>query len=64
MQNRLKEFREKKGWSQVKLAEESGVSRQTIISLEGGLVKECKTSTLVKLADALGESVSLIFFTI
>lgn len=62
MHNRMKEFREKKEWSQVKLAEESGVSRQTIIALESGTVKECKTSTLVKLADALDSTVSAIFF--
>jgi putative transcriptional regulator len=34
--NKLKEYREKKGLSQEKLAEEVQVSRQTIISIEGG----------------------------
>ena len=34
--NKLKEFREKKGLSQEKLAEISEVSRQTIISIENG----------------------------
>jgi putative transcriptional regulator len=34
--NRLKEYREKKGLSQEKLAEMAGVTRQTIISIEGG----------------------------
>lgn len=34
--NRLKEYREKKGMSQEKLAAEAGVTRQTIISIEGG----------------------------
>lgn len=32
--NRLKEYREKAGLSQEKLAEKLGVTRQTIISLE------------------------------
>jgi putative transcriptional regulator len=34
--NRLKEFREKKGISQEKLASLTDVTRQTIISIEGG----------------------------
>jgi len=34
--NRLKEFREKAKISQEKLAEMTGVTRQTIISIEGG----------------------------
>jgi putative transcriptional regulator len=34
--NRLREFRERAGWSQEKLADLAGVTRQTIISVEGG----------------------------
>lgn len=34
--NRLKELREKKGFTQEKLAELTDVSRQTIISIESG----------------------------
>ncbi|WAT19077.1 helix-turn-helix transcriptional regulator [Aurantiacibacter sp. MUD11] len=34
MQNRLKEFREAKGWSQGELARRLGVSRQTINAVE------------------------------
>lgn len=34
--NRLREFREKTGFSQEALAERLGVTRQTIISIEGG----------------------------
>jgi putative transcriptional regulator len=34
--NKLKEYREKKGISQEKLAAECSVTRQTIISIEGG----------------------------
>ena len=34
--NNLREQREKKGYSQEKLAELSGVTRQTIISIESG----------------------------
>ena len=34
--NNLKELREKKKWTQEKLAELTNVSRQTIISIESG----------------------------
>jgi len=34
--NKLKEMREKKSFSQEKLAELVGVTRQTVISIEGG----------------------------
>ncbi len=34
MKNRLSELRASKGWSQLRLADELGVSRQTIISIE------------------------------
>ncbi len=34
--NQLKTFRESRGWTQEKLAERVQVSRQTIISIEGG----------------------------
>ena len=36
MKNRLEEYRTQKGWTQQELADRTGVSRQTIISLEGG----------------------------
>ncbi|MFD3449559.1 helix-turn-helix transcriptional regulator [Microbacteriaceae bacterium 4G12] len=36
MKNKLVEFRKKQGYSQDKLAELLGVSRQTIISIEKG----------------------------
>lgn len=36
MQNNVSEFRKKFGYSQDKLAEKLGVSRQTIISIEKG----------------------------
>jgi len=36
MKNRLEEFRIRYGWTQQELADRVEVSRQTIISLEGG----------------------------
>ena len=62
MANKLREFRELKGMSQTKLSEISGVSRPTIIKIESGVPMELKTSTLVKLADALDARVPDIFF--
>lgn len=62
MKNRLRQFREEKGWSQTKLSEESGISRVTINCLENGKVQVAKTDTLTKIADALEHTVSEIFF--
>ncbi|MCX4473021.1 hypothetical protein C5N14_29445 [Micromonospora sp. MW-13] len=36
MDNELASLRSERGWSQVRLAEELGVSRQTVISIERG----------------------------
>lgn len=36
MKNRLRELRAKRGWSQARLGELAGVSRQTIQALESG----------------------------
>ena len=36
MKNRLRELRGEKGWSQAHLAEELGVSRQTVNAIETG----------------------------
>jgi putative transcriptional regulator len=36
MNNRLREMREAKGWSQQELGDRLGVSRQTVISIEKG----------------------------
>lgn len=62
MENRLKQFREEKGWSQGELSEKSGVSRITINGIESGRVQVAKTDTLTKIADALGKTVTDVFF--
>ncbi|MFV0285614.1 MAG: helix-turn-helix transcriptional regulator [Demequina sp.] len=36
MENRLQALRAQRGWSQQRLSEELGVSRQTVISIERG----------------------------
>lgn len=62
MQNRLRHFREEKGWTQDELAAKSGVSRVTISGIESGRVTVAKTDTLVHIADALEKPVSDVFF--
>jgi transcriptional regulator with XRE-family HTH domain len=54
---RLKEARELRGWSQAKLAEESGVSRDSISNYETGH-REAWPATAKKLADALGVEIA------
>jgi len=49
----LAKLRKQKGWSQEKLAVESGVSYNTIIKLERGRIKNPKIETVIKLANAL-----------
>lgn len=50
----IKELRRAKGWSQIKLAIEAGVSPTTISKLERG--SECNLTTKRAIADALGVS--------
>jgi transcriptional regulator with XRE-family HTH domain len=54
---RLKEVRELHGWSQKKLAEESGVSRDSISNYETGQ-REAWPATARKLADAVGVEIA------
>lgn len=62
MKNRLKEMRESQKLTQEELSNRSGVSRVTISGLESGRTAVVKTDTLIKIADALNEPVSKIFF--
>lgn len=62
MKNRLREVREEKGISQEELSEKSGVSRTTISELETEKKEVTTNITLEKIATALGEKVSNIFF--
>jgi len=54
--NRLKELRKKSGWSQQKLAEEAGVSYNTITKIEQGAATMPTIQTMIKIADAFGVS--------
>ena len=60
--NRLREIRESLKMSQEELSEKSGVSRTTISNLENDKVTVSKTDTLTKIADALNETVTAVFF--
>ena len=53
----LAKFRKEKGWSQEKLAVESGISYNTIIKIERGGIENPKIATVIKLADALGVTI-------
>lgn len=59
---KIKEFRENLNMTQEELAEKSGISRATISMLENNAAKETLTSTLIALANALGTTVSDLFF--
>jgi transcriptional regulator with XRE-family HTH domain len=56
----LKRLREEKGWSQTRLAQESGIDRATINQVEGGR-RSPTISTLEVLAAALGVEVADFF---
>ncbi len=60
MRNRIKELRSKAGWTQEELGAKAGVSRQTIISIEGGRY-DPSLSLALKLAALLGENVESLF---
>lgn len=59
---KIADLRKKKGLTQAELAEKSGVSRATICAIENGTNKGVSTTTLTKLADALGVKAEKIFY--
>lgn len=62
MGNKIKERRELLRMSQEDLSVKSGVSRQTISSLENAPDRNVSTKTLEKIATALDVTVSELFF--
>lgn len=62
MGNKLREYRESIGMTQVELAEKSNVSRVTISQLEQGIERNTTTKTLLRIAKALDTTVENIFF--
>ncbi len=49
----IKALREQKGWTQEKLAQEAGISYQTLIKIEHGGIKNPRLETLIKIAKSL-----------
>lgn len=62
MQNRVKEYRERKKMTQEQLAEKAEVSRNTISSLETKTNANVTYEIMQKIAKALDKKVATIFF--
>ena len=60
---KIKELREAMRMTQEELAQKSGVSRQTISSIETGKYENVLVGTLAAIATALGTTVDKIFYT-
>lgn len=63
MKNKIKYYREFKGWSQEELAKHSDVSRTTISGLENETINVTTNTTMDKISDALGVSTIELFYT-
>lgn len=61
--NRLRDAREARGLTQAQLAEQIGVSRKTVNTVENGIFVP-STVIALKLAEALGQSVESLFFLV
>lgn len=61
MKNKIKEYRQRKGLTQIELAQKSGVSRTVIAQLESGVRDNTTADTMLKISKALGKSVEEIF---
>lgn len=62
MGKKLKKCRIERDMTQEELARRSGVSRQTIASIEKDGAGSATTKTLAKIAEALGTTVAELFF--
>lgn len=60
MKNRLRELRERMGWSQAALAEQLDVSRQTVNALETGKY-DPSLPLAFRIARLFGEAIETIF---
>lgn len=62
MGNKIRMERKRQKLSQKELSEKANVSRTIISGIECGKITKTTTTTLQKIADALGKSVAEIFF--
>ena len=53
----LSKVRKEKGWTQEKLAQEAGISYNTLIKIERDGIKNPKIETVIRLASALKVSI-------
>lgn len=60
LSKKIKELRNKAGWSQQKLAEKAGVSYNTITKIEQGAATMPTIQTMIKIADAFGISLDTL----
>lgn len=58
---RLEQARKQKAWTQSQLAQRSEVAPATVAALESGKAVCVRTQALVRLADALGMTVTELF---
>lgn len=58
----LKKYRLEAGLTQTQLAEKAGVSRITIANIESGKQSYIKSSTIIKLAEALNVNPQVLLF--
>jgi len=56
--DRVRELRKARGWSQQRLGDEAGVTAQTVWLLETHKLEDVKLSTLSKIAEAMGVSLT------
>ena len=59
--NRVRELRQAEGWTQLELAERTGVSRKTVNTIENGVFTP-STIVALKMARALGRRVEDLFW--
>ncbi|CAG7618300.1 hypothetical protein PAESOLCIP111_02101 [Paenibacillus solanacearum] len=60
MNNRIKEMRARRNWTQEQLSEMIGVSRQTVISIESGRYNP-SLELAFKIAKAFGSTIEELF---
>lgn len=63
MQNRVKEYRKKAGYSQTAFANMVGISRPYLSEIETGKQKEIGSTVMFRIATALKKDIGDIFFT-
>jgi len=57
IKERLRQLRNKAGWSQQKLAEKAGLSYNVVTKIEQGVARRPTIQTMMKLADAFQISI-------